>query len=185
MYVKRMLFLFFILLSFFSCHNFIIKTNEDSLSDSGLSYTDSDSGLIWQTDIVSKRPWSEAVSYCNDLNYDGKDDWRLPTISELRTLIKGCAGTMPGGVCEVSSDSPVCLESSCYNESNCSCDWIEGPGNEGHYLDSNIFDWDQGANLWSSSEVTDNSSDAWWFYCGSGKLSTMGKTGNRQLICVR
>ncbi len=28
--------------------------------------------------------WNDAISYCNNLNYAGKSDWRLPTWQQLR-----------------------------------------------------------------------------------------------------
>jgi hypothetical protein len=33
-----------------------------------------------------KKSWSEAISYCKNLNYGGYSDWRLPTIEELYSI---------------------------------------------------------------------------------------------------
>ena len=30
--------------------------------------------------------WKDAKNYCEHLDYDGKHDWRLPTVSELEEL---------------------------------------------------------------------------------------------------
>ncbi len=50
--------------------------------------TDKKTRLVWQkSDDDSKRSWSDAVSYCDQLVLGGKSDWRLPRIDELRTLI--------------------------------------------------------------------------------------------------
>lgn len=41
-------------------------------------------GLMWQReDDGVKRTWSEAVDYCENLNWAGYSDWRLPTKKEL------------------------------------------------------------------------------------------------------
>ena len=44
-------------------------------------------------------------TYCNDLNkeqYGGHNDWRLPTIDELRSIIQNCSGTELEGECRIS-----------------------------------------------------------------------------------
>ena len=47
---------------------------------------DYNTGLEWQQKISGKRTWTEAWTYCNELNYGGHDDWRRPTIKELFTI---------------------------------------------------------------------------------------------------
>lgn len=45
-------------------------------------------GLIWQrSDDGKTRTWNEAFSYCEALSLDGYDDWRMPKIEELQTII--------------------------------------------------------------------------------------------------
>jgi hypothetical protein len=45
--------------------------------------------LIWQRDGAASGllSWSDAVSYCEDLSLGGYDNWRLPTLRELSTLV--------------------------------------------------------------------------------------------------
>ncbi len=64
--------------------------------------TDRLTGLMWEIkcaetdcrklhDVVAKLPWQAAatawVSSLNDATFAGHDDWRLPTLEELRTLL--------------------------------------------------------------------------------------------------
>ncbi len=52
------------------------------------SVSDSMSGLMWQqADSGQARDWSGALTYCNDLVLAGHDDWRLPNIKELQSIV--------------------------------------------------------------------------------------------------
>jgi len=48
--------------------------------------TDNNTGLMWQNSI-SNDLWNLAKQKCNNLVYGGYDDWRLPDIHELETII--------------------------------------------------------------------------------------------------
>jgi len=41
--------------------------------------------LQWSK-TLGKMTWEEAVKFCEELEFDGKKDWRLPTLDELRAL---------------------------------------------------------------------------------------------------
>ena len=44
--------------------------------------------LTWQSNPSSQKfNWSDAQNYCNNLNYGGHNDWRLPNIYELKSLV--------------------------------------------------------------------------------------------------
>ena len=49
--------------------------------------TDSRTGLMWQGTYDTIDTWKEALSYCENLSYAGKSDWRLPNINELASLL--------------------------------------------------------------------------------------------------
>ncbi|MBP5435531.1 DUF1566 domain-containing protein [bacterium] len=102
---------------------------------------------IWSPKSVQTVVYEEALEYCNNLTDCGFSDWHLPTIDELRTLIKNCPETETGGSCNVTDN---CLSfSDCYSEQECSsCE--ESNVEYSKLGDRNIF-------LWSSSVLSDYS----------------------------
>lgn len=51
---------------------------------------DTSTGLTWQDNAQVKNTqmnYDDAMSYCSDLVLDGYDDWRLPSIVELESLV--------------------------------------------------------------------------------------------------
>ena len=59
-------------------------------SKSGDVVSDSSTGLEWQDDSDTngtRRTWQAAIDYCEDLSLESHNDWRLPNINELKTLI--------------------------------------------------------------------------------------------------
>ncbi len=55
-----------------------------------LTITDNSTGIEWENKTASIDPvldWNSAKTRCNNLNLDGKSDWRLPNINELHTII--------------------------------------------------------------------------------------------------
>lgn len=43
--------------------------------------------LMWATESNGENlPWDEAEAYCETLELEGHDDWRLPTLVELQSL---------------------------------------------------------------------------------------------------
>jgi len=55
--------------------------------------TDSRTNLEWQDDYsdnsnsLKQAKWQNAIDYCENLNLDGKSDWRLPNLNELTSLV--------------------------------------------------------------------------------------------------
>ena len=52
-------------------------------SAANCSYKDKISGQEWHNADNTNRTWSAALSYCDNLTYNGKTDWRLPTEKEI------------------------------------------------------------------------------------------------------
>ena len=134
---------------------------------------DSSSGLTWSARASTSYTWQNAVDYCNSYSEGGLSGWHLPTISELRTLIKNCSGTVTGGSCGV-TDS--CLSSSCQDESCYSCDYYE----DGRYSKFGETGW-----FWSSSTKSDITDYAWFVYFYSGYVDYYYKTNYSYVRCVR
>ncbi len=54
------------------------------------TFTDKTTGLTWQDNSASKtvqKTWSGAKEYCENLTLGGYDDWRLPSIRELQSIV--------------------------------------------------------------------------------------------------
>ncbi len=59
--------------------------------DTGLMWQGCHSGLTGQdceqADGESVRSWADALDYCAGLEWSGYDDWRLPSVGELRSIV--------------------------------------------------------------------------------------------------
>ena len=55
--------------------------------------TDSRTNLEWQDDYsdntnsIKATTWKSAIEYCENLNLDSNNDWRLPNLNELTSLV--------------------------------------------------------------------------------------------------
>jgi len=52
--------------------------------------TDSTNSLMWQDDSVvasATYTWVEAIDYCENLDFAGYTDWRLPNLNELGSIV--------------------------------------------------------------------------------------------------
>lgn len=144
-------------------------------------WTDPETNLTWQNPPAEDTMnWSNAKQYCSGLALDG-GGWHLPSIGELRTLIRGCSDTVTGGACGV-TDS--CLSySSCWSEGTCqSCSSGEGPTTGCYWPDEmqGNCGW-----YWSSSAIEDHTGFAFAVNFNSGDvLSGFGGSSNR-VRCVQ
>jgi len=98
--------------------------------------------------------WAAAKQHCVDLTLDG-GGWHLPTIGELRTLIRGCPATEPDGSCN--AEAGHCLASWCREDSCAGCFELDGPADGCYWPDEMM---DQCGRLWSWSAQA--AGDAAW-----------------------
>lgn len=107
-------------------------------SDEGGGALDPQTGLVWQDPpLWDLLIWMQANDYCDLLDNGGYDDWRLPDVDELQSLVRGCPGAADCGV-----DDPECLEAGCNEGSNCAgCEDWEGPTADGCYWVSSLDGW--------------------------------------------
>ena len=138
------------------------------------------SGLTWQgTPTGGNMNWSDAKSHCAGLSLDG-GGWYLPTIGELRSLMRGCPGTVTGGACDVTD---ACLDSSCNDEGGCTdCSHNDGPADGCYWPDEmqGTCSW-----YWSSSPVEDYDSLAWYVGFDYGNVYYTSDFLGKLVRCVR
>jgi len=107
-------------------------------------------GLYW-SDFRRDLTWDKSVEYCEDL------EGRLPTISELRTLIKDCQITETDGACKVTDE---CLSfEDCYDNNLCGGCIMGNYSVFGHY-----------GTFWSSSEMTEYTVNVWVVNFNNGHI---------------
>jgi len=110
-------------------------------------------GRYWSAQYFGN--WHEATRHCETLTEGGYEDWRLPTISELRTLVtyQACSRTYPGGKCPI-TDSRTSFY--WYSKGDCHCNG----GKHNPLGDSE--------RMWSSS--TCDNGKVWYIFFGSGSI---------------
>lgn len=69
----------------------IINKNVDKINVNDKVWIDTDTSLGWQIEVDGKKyTWDEAFEYIQKLNnerYCGYEDWRIPTLDELNTIV--------------------------------------------------------------------------------------------------
>ena len=127
-------------------------------------------GRMWSPRASVPMYWPDAVSYCNSLTACGYSDWHLPTITELRTLIRNCSATETGS-------------SSCYLDGSygfyCHCSGCS-EDNSGKYSKLGDAYW-----YWSSSMHEDLEYVMCGVYFSTGEIGTNGAYNGGNVRCVR
>jgi len=140
--------------------------------------------LMWQqTPTGGEMTWDQASSWCDSLILASYEDWRLPTISDLRRLIRECSVTETAGICAVTdscSDMYVCACPEC----DTGCTENGGPDN-GYYRP-----WEmegEGFFLWSSTILENSESYAWTVVDAKAQINAEPKShyANHFARCVR
>ena len=130
------------------------------------------STTIWSSQSSYTMNWDSAVSYCNSLTEGGNDDWKLPNISQLRTLVQNCSGTVTNGSCKVTSS---CTSTSCYSD-NCYCR-PDSTGGNSKFGSTN--------ELWSSTAISDKSGYVWSLQYSRAQTIQAAKSNSNYVRCVR
>ena len=164
----------------------------DELSDNGDgTATDPCTGFVWQNPPYDGyKQWGDAKTYCtnNDAGLSGTN-WRLPNISELRSLIRGCPNTVTGGACGVTDVCPECgVVQSCLSwdpcHDDCSyCPGSEGPANGSYWPDE--MEGPNDAGYWSSSPVEDVGDVAFAVGFSYGYVNSFSFSSDFHVRCVR
>ena len=68
-----------------SCREHSYSKSGDNTN--GIVVKDEVTGLEWQQEISGTYTYEEALDYCENLEYGGFDDWRVPSMHELVSLI--------------------------------------------------------------------------------------------------
>jgi hypothetical protein len=157
---------------------------DDDADAASTVWTDHNTGLKWQNgeDVgLEEFTWQQAIDHCQTLDWGGYTDWRLPTISELRSLIRGCTPTVTGGQCGV-TDS--CLNhNNCWNDLCNGCEDYAGPGTNGLYWPNELTG--QCCFYWSASLVEPDNTGAWDVHFDGGLIGTDGVGFHIAARCVR
>ncbi len=164
-------------------------SEKDAGVDAGytaLFWHDSNSNLCWQS-----RPWEtmagyqEGCDYCNNLTLGGREDWKAPTITQLRTLIRDCPVTETGGACAVKVGSSF---SDDWTSDCMGCNPNEGPSDEGWYWDPGLAPLPVDAanftyqRFWSTSQLS--SIEAWTVHFGTAEVNYTSSADNIYTRCV-
>lgn len=161
-----------------SCNEGLTCDEENNICVVG--FGSSSGSLTWSSLAPSTMTWQDAVNYCSRLSEDGANGWRLPTITELRTLIRGCDTTeayaRPNVSCAVRE--PTCLSASCEDIDKCHC---ERRNNSSFY--SKLEDGD----IWlcSSSVVSDRTDFVWSVGFATAAVHPSSKSYPHSVRCVR
>jgi hypothetical protein len=88
-----------------------------SEGDSRQTVLDARTGLVWQKEAsASAATWLDALAHCESLALGGAEDWRLPSIKELASLVSGdgegsalVPAFFPGSMARIWSSTPSVL----------------------------------------------------------------------------
>ncbi len=148
---------------------------------------DRENKLTWQRSHGGPLDLVKSTAYCEELTLGGFTDWRVPTISELRTLVVGCPNTAPDGACPVDD---ACVGADCAEQvkaKDCSCKAHKGPGEKGTYWKKGVWKYNGGRYdlFWSRSLISGPYDEAWGILFSDGVVTTVDVSGRYYVRCVR
>jgi hypothetical protein len=147
------------------------------------TWPDPVTGLVWARDTSGAMgTWANAMNRCAAAASSTGLNWRLPNITELRSLLRGCPDTVAGGACPVSPQCSNTDDQICWLDSCGGCSYAGGPGLVGTYRDPCI---QGGYTDWSSTEAVDNPEAVWVVNHIYGEVTVTSKTESKFGRCVR
>lgn len=150
-------------------------------SSESLPCVDPATGYFWSRPSDNTMGWSSAQTHCNSVTDGGKNDWKLPGIDELRTVIINCENTETDGTCRV-TDSHRNYNND-YKKAECSC---EQNDTQGYYSKLGFS-----ANYWTSQLDSSDTTYSWYISFKTAEiLSCKNGTGlsssaSNKVVCVR
>jgi len=123
-------------------------------------------GLMW-TKESKEMTWYEAMEYAKNLRLGGYSDWRLPTVDELKEVVRSCGGT------------PVNL-----NDKDHQSIWDKNMANSSYQSCYDAKGFTSGG-YWSSSPYVSDTSNAWNVFFLYGDDDWDDKSATDLVRCVR
>ncbi|MBI5487091.1 MAG: DUF1566 domain-containing protein [Deltaproteobacteria bacterium] len=149
------------------------------------TWLDPATGYLWENPASDAAlELDDALGDCRAFSRCGhaRGAWHLPTVNELRSLVRGCARTAEGGACAVTD---LCADVSCWSTVCIGCVLREGPGGGGCYWEPGVEDEAScGWWYWSSSAVAGAPSEAWTIYFDHALVEHRDATFRGWVRCV-
>lgn len=127
--------------------------------------------LEWSEKAEKEMSWEDAKKYCENLSEKDKDNWKLPSIDELRTLVVKCPDSEFQGACPISEEVNQLTYTDDWEASTCSgC----AKSNHSTFGDKGWF--------WSLSALENT---AWCIDFDDAYIYGKYKEGSASVRCVR
>ena len=161
-----------VILCIFTAVFLIVACNKKNDSEQEPALNNAPAELQWSDITKKKLNWTQAIEYCKNLNESGHNDWRLPNIDEIRTLVVNHSGLETGGTCKI-SDKTGNLAQRDLTTNDCA-----GRGGANHLSDGK-------SRIWSASTQSDDSNSAWYMDPYYGISSGKKEKEQYHARCIR